>query len=82
MEVYIDNMLVKSFITEQHLDHLRQAFEVLKKYNMKFNPTKCSFGVSSGKFLGYIVTKCGIEAKHDQILSVMGIPSPTCIKDV
>ncbi|KAL5547014.1 hypothetical protein UlMin_006701 [Ulmus minor] len=49
MEVYIDDMLVKSLSAEQHLDHLRQAFEVLKKYNMKLNPTKCSFGVSSGK---------------------------------
>ncbi|KAL5557494.1 hypothetical protein UlMin_039730 [Ulmus minor] len=49
MEVYIDDMLVKSLSAEQHLDHLRQAFEVLRKYNMKLNPTKCSFGVSSGK---------------------------------
>ncbi|KAL5551104.1 hypothetical protein UlMin_001280 [Ulmus minor] len=56
MEVYIDDMLVKSLSAEQHLDHLRQAFEVLKKYNMKLNPTKCSFGVSSGKFLGYMVS--------------------------
>ena len=56
MEVYIDDMLVKSHSAEQHLDHFRQAFEILKKYNMKLNPTKCSFGVSYGKFLGYMVT--------------------------
>ena len=45
MEVYIDDMLVKLLSAEQHLDHLRQAIEILKKYNMKLNPTKCSFGV-------------------------------------
>ena len=51
MEVYIDNMHVKSLMAEQYLDHLSQAFTVLRKYNMKLNPAKCSFGVSSGKFL-------------------------------
>ena len=61
MEVYIDDMLIKSLSVEQHLDHLRQAFEILRKYNMKLNPTKSSFGVSSGKFLGYMVTQRGIE---------------------
>ena len=65
MEVYIDDMLVKSLLAEQHLDHLRQAFEVLQKYSMKLNPTKCSFGVAAGKFLGYMVTQRGIEANSD-----------------
>ena len=55
-EVYIDDMLVKSLLPEQHLDHLRQAFEVLQQYSMKLNPTKCLFGVAAGKFLGYMVT--------------------------
>ena len=76
MEVYIDDMLLKSLLAEQYLDHLCQAFEVLQKYNMKLNPTKCSFGVASGKFLGYMVTQRGIEANPDQIRSVMNIPSP------
>ena len=65
MEVYIDDMLIKSLLAEQHLDHLRQAFEVLQKYNMKLNPTKCSFGVVSGKFLYYMVTQRGIKANPD-----------------
>ena len=56
MEVYIDDMLVKSLLAEQHLNHLRQAFKVLQQYSMKLNPTKCSFGVAAGKFLGYMVT--------------------------
>ena len=82
MEVYIDDMLVKSLLAEQHLDHLRQAFEVLQKYGMKLNPTKCSFGVTAGKFLGYMVTQRGIEANPDQIRSIMNIQSPACIRDV
>ena len=58
------------------------TFEVLQKYSMKLNPTKCSFGVAIGKFLGYMVTQRGIEANPDQIRSVMNIPSPACIRDV
>ena len=82
MEVCIDNMLVKSLLVEQHLNHLRQAFEVLQKYSMKLNPTKCSFDVASGKFLDYMVTQRGIEANPDQIWSVMNIPSLACVRDV
>ena len=65
MEVHTDDMLVKSLLAEQHLNHLRQAFKVLQKYNMKLNPTKCSFGVASGKFLGYMVTQRGNETNSD-----------------
>ncbi|KAL5574290.1 hypothetical protein UlMin_023887 [Ulmus minor] len=82
VEVYIDDMLVKSLLAEQHLDHLRQAFQVLQKYGMKLNPTKCSFGVAAGKFLGYMVTQRGIEANPDQIRSIMNIQSPASIRDV
>ena len=49
MEVYIDNMLVKSKQFIDHIDHLRQLFEILRTYHMKLNPTKCSFGVRAGK---------------------------------
>ncbi|KAK0604330.1 hypothetical protein LWI29_014567 [Acer saccharum] len=82
MEVYIDDMLVKSLVARQHIDHLRQSFDVLDQYGMKLNPTKCSFGVSSGKFLGYLVTQRGVEANPDQIRSIDNLESPKCIKDV
>ena len=82
MKFYKDDMLVKSLIAKQCLNHLHQAFDVLKRYNMKLNPTKCSFGVSLGKFLGYMVTQRGVEANPDQIQYVKGIPFPTCIKDI
>ena len=55
MEVYIDDMLVKSVKAELHKTHLAETFQVLKSYNMKLNPAKCTFGVSVEKFLGFIV---------------------------
>ena len=55
MEVYIDDMLVKSTTTELHIVHLSEAFQILREYNMKLNPAKCAFGVSAGKFLGFII---------------------------
>lgn len=56
MEVYIDDMLIKSSKTEDHLKHLKLTFELLEKYQMMLNSTKCTFRVSSSKFLGYMVT--------------------------
>ena len=67
MEVYIDDMLIKSLYTDQNLDHLCQSFDVLKRYKLKLNPAKCSFRIASGKFLGYMVTQHNIEANPDQI---------------
>ena len=55
MKVYIDDMLVKSVKDKLHVAHLAESFQVLKNYNMKLNPTKCAFGVSAEKFLGFIV---------------------------
>ena len=60
-EVYIDDMLVKSTTAELHIAHLSKAFQILRKYNMKLNPAKCAFGVSAGKFLGFIVNHRGIQ---------------------
>ena len=55
MEVYIDDMLVKSTTAELHITHISEAFQILREYNMKLNPGKCDFGVSAEKFLGFIV---------------------------
>jgi hypothetical protein len=52
------------------------VFERLRKYELKMNPMKCAFGVSSGKFLGFIVTKCGIEVDPTKIKVIMGMPQP------
>ena len=82
MEVYIDDMLVKSVKVELHITHLAEAFQVLKIYNMKLNPAKCAFGVSAGKFLGFIVNSRGIEANPDKIKVVLDMLPPSNIKDI
>ena len=82
MEVYIDDMMVKSTIAEFHIAHLSEAFQVLRNYIMKLNPTKCAFGVSVGKFLGFIVNHRGIEANPDKIKAMLDMPSPSGIKEV
>ena len=56
MEVYVDDMLVKSKEELAHLDDLRETFTTLKQYQMKLNPSKCVFGAASGKFLGFMVS--------------------------
>lgn len=65
MEVYIDDMLVKSLESEDHIANVQHAFSTLRKYNMKLNPSKFSSRVSSEKFLGYIAMHCGIEANSE-----------------
>ena len=55
MEVYVDNMLIKSKEKSTHPDNLQETFTTLKQYQMKLNPSKCTFGVASGKFLGFMV---------------------------
>ena len=82
MEVYIDDMLVKSTTAELHIAHLSEAFQILRNYNMKLNPAKCAFGVSASKFLGFIVNHRGIEANPDKIKVVLDMPSPSGIKEV
>ena len=82
MEVYIDDMLVKSTTAELHITHMSEAFQILREYNMKLNPAKCAFGVSSEKFLGFIVNNRGIEANPDKIKVVLDMPPPTNIKEV
>ena len=57
MEVYVDNLLVKRREEADHLGHLAEAFGVLRRFQMKLNPTKCAFEVSSGKFLGHLVSR-------------------------
>ena len=65
--MYVDDMLVKSAKEAQHLDDLHETFDILRRYNMKLNPSKCAFGVSTGKFFGFMVSKRGIEANPDKI---------------
>jgi hypothetical protein len=74
VECYIDDIIIKSKQEIDHLKHLAMVFERLRKYKLKMNPMKCAFSVSSGKFLGFIVTKCGIEVDPTKIKAIMDMP--------
>ena len=82
MEVYINDMLVKSVKAELYVAHLAEAFQVLRSYNMKLNRAKCAFGVSAGKFLGFIVNSRGIGANPDKIKAVLDMLPPSNIKEI
>ncbi|XP_063948153.1 uncharacterized protein LOC135152236 [Daucus carota subsp. sativus] len=82
MEVYVDDMLVKSKKDTDHVAHLSEMFEILRKYRMKLNPQKCVFGVESGKFLGFMVNHRGIEANLAKIKALLDMKSPANIKQV
>ena len=80
VEVYVDDMLVKSQDEEIHLDDLQETFDTLWQYSMKLNPSKCAFGVSSGKFLGFMVSHRGIEANPDKIRAILDMKPPQNVK--
>ena len=82
VEVYVDDMLVKSRKEEDHLDDLRETFNTLRQYHMKLNPSKCAFGVSSGKFLGFIVSQRGIKANPEKVRAILEMRSPRTTKEV
>ncbi|XP_013629257.1 PREDICTED: uncharacterized protein LOC106335311 [Brassica oleracea var. oleracea] len=82
MEVYIDDMLVKSLDEHDHVSHLEECFTRLNLDNMKLNPTKCRFTVSSGEFLGYLVTCRGIEANPKKINTLIKMVSPKTKREV
>ncbi|XP_074373631.1 uncharacterized protein LOC141713979 [Apium graveolens] len=82
MEVYVDDMLVKSKVAGDHIKHLMEMFDILRRFRMKLNPQKCVFGMESGKFLGFIVNHRGIEANPTKIKALMDMKSPTNVKQV
>ena len=82
MEVYVDDMLVKSKEELAHLDDLRETFTTLKQYQMKLNLSKCVFGVASGKFLGFMVSQRGIKANLEKVQAIINMVSPRTVKEV
>ena len=82
VEVYMDDMLVKSVRETQHLDDLQETFDTLRRYKMKLNPSKCAFGVASRKFLGFMVSQRGIEANPDKIQKILNMEPLKNIKNV
>ena len=82
VEVYIDDMLVKSLDEEKYLYDLQETFDTLRRYNMKLNPSKCAFGISSSKFLGFMVSHRGIEVNSNKIQAILNMEPPRNIKEV
>ena len=82
MEVYVENMLVKSKEEEDHLDDLKETFNTLRQYSMKLNLSKCAFGVLSEKFLGFIISQRGIEANPVKVRAILEMSSLKTIKEV
>ena len=82
VEVYVDDMLVKSKEEEDHRDDLKETFNTLKQYSMKLNISKCAFGVSLGKFLGFMVLRRGIEANPEKVRAILDMSSPKMVKEV
>ena len=75
-------MLVKSRRKDDHLEDLKETFDTLRSYNMKLNLSKCAFGVTAGKFLGFMVSQKGIEANPDKIQAIVEMAPPRNMKEV
>jgi hypothetical protein len=82
MEVYNDNAVVRSVGFEEHMTDLKLSLERIKKYGLWMNPLKCAFGVTSGRFLGFIVHEHGIQIDRKKIESIRKIGEPMSKKDV
>ena len=82
MEVYIDDMLIKSKERPDHANHLQHAFDLLRTYGMKLNPANCAFGVNVGRFQGFMMTQRGIETNPSQLKAILESQAPSSRKEV
>ena len=82
VQVYVDDMPMKSQREDGHLDDLKVTFDTLHSYNMKLNPSKCAFVVMAGKFLGFMESQRGIEVNPNKIQAIMEMTPPRNIKEV
>ncbi|RDX79006.1 Retrovirus-related Pol polyprotein from transposon opus, partial [Mucuna pruriens] len=82
LEVYVDNMVVKSTMETGHVENLASVFRVLRRYQLKLNPKKCSFEVKARKFLGFMLTRRGIEANPKKCNTIIDMRSHRSVKEV
>ncbi|KAK4397711.1 hypothetical protein Sango_1246600 [Sesamum angolense] len=82
VECYVDDLVVKSKKRENHFHDLRKVFECLRRYQLKMNLSKCAFGVTSRKFLGFIVRQRGIEIEQAKIDAILRMPEPQNIYEL
>ncbi|KAA3465162.1 RNA-directed DNA polymerase (Reverse transcriptase), Ribonuclease H [Gossypium australe] len=82
IEVYMDDMIAKSKTEEEHVQILRKLFLRLRKFQLKLNPSKCTFGARSGKLLGFVVSEKGIEVDPDKVKAIQELSPPRTQKEV
>ena len=82
IEVYVEDMIARSQTEEEHLDHLQKLFERLKKYKLRLNLNKCTFGVRSSKLLSFIVSGKGIKVDPTKVKAIQEIHAPRTEKEV
>ena len=76
IEVYVDDMIAKSQGKDDHVLNLKKLFERLRKFQLKLNPAKCTFRATFEKFLGFVVSKRGIEIDPDKVRAIQDLPPP------
>ena len=82
VEVYVDDIVVKSDSCGQHIKDLQEVFDALRRVNMRLNPEKCAFGVEGGKFLGFILTHRGIATNPDKCKAITEMRSSSNLKEI
>lgn len=82
IEVYVDDMIAKSQTEEEHIEVLKKLFLILRKFQLKLNPAKCTFRARSGKLLGFVANEKGIEVDSDKVRAIQDLPSPRTQKEV
>ena len=82
VEVYVDDMIMKSKDRENHTMNLRKFFKRIKEYRLRLNLQKCTFGVTTGKLLGFLVSDRGIEVDPSKIKDILEIPPPKSEKEI
>ena len=82
VQVYVNDMLVKSLHENDHLDDLQETFDTLQSYNMKLNPSKCAFVVMAEKFLGFMVSQRDIEVNPEKVWAIIELEPPRTMKEV
>ena len=82
VEAYGDDMVIKSKKLKDHIEDMEEIFEVFQKFQIKLNPLKCAFGVSSGNFLGHVMRKRGIKPNPMKVKSLSKIEELRTVQDV
>ena len=82
LEMYVDDMIVKSKDSGSHTINLRKFFERIKEYRLRLNPQKCTFGVTTKKLLNFLVIDKGIEVDPSKIKAILEMPPPKSEKEI